>query len=324
MSRSIGSERLGKWGGPALIAVALVVLPLVLTGSYLHSVLAQGCIYLLLLTGLNVITGYGGQVSLAHAGLYGLGAYTAGVTSATWGWPTLLALVAAPVVVTATTAAVGAVTLRLRGLYFVMATLGTGVVLFLLFGRATGLTGGPNGLLGIPPLTLGGLELTTTTQVYWVCAACALAGVVVAQVLAASRLGFSLRAADASEPAAAAIGVSVFGVRLVAFVVSGAMAGLAGGLSAFQTQFVSPDPFNFLQGVLLLVALTIGGAGTTLGPALGAALLVALNEGLSGLSDYEPLIFGVIFLFAIQLLPDGVVGAAGRLLGRRRREGSPT
>lgn len=318
------SERRGRLLALGLVAAGLAVAPLAFHGDYEHGLLVGFCINLLLLTGLNLITGHAGQVSLAQAGFWGLGAYVAGILGAEGIGPTWLSFVAAPVVVAAASLVVGLPSLRLRGLYFTMASLGAGVVLFLLFSRAVELTGGPNGLLGVPVLELGPLMLDTPTRIYWLAAPLALAGLAFAAWFADSRWGLALRAAAASEPAAAAAGVPIFRLRLLAFTLSGAFAGLAGALETYESGFVSPEPFGFIAAVTLLVVLTLAGAGTLLGPVVGAGLLFALDELLADAADLRPLIIGVLFLVTVQALPQGVVGAlAARRRARREAAAAP-
>jgi len=292
----------------AVVAVALAVAPFLFHGDYEHGLLVGVCVNLLLLTGLNLINGYAGQVSLAQAGFYGLGAYVAGIMGAEAIGPVWLSFVAAPFAVAAASVVVGLPSLRLRGLYFTMASLGAGVVLFLLFGRAVSLTGGPNGLLGVPILEIGPWLLDTPTRLYWLAAPLAFLGLAFAGWLAASRWGLAVRAAASSEPAAGAAGVPVFRLRLLMFTLSGAYAGLAGALETYENGFVSPEPFGFFAAVTLLVILTLAGAGTLLGPVVGALLLFAFDELLADAADVRPLVIGLLFLVAVQALPRGVVG----------------
>jgi branched-chain amino acid transport system permease protein len=303
------SELRGRLVTLAAVGTGLVVAPFLFNGDYEHGLLVGFCINLLLLTGLNLINGYAGQVSLAQAGFYGLGAYAAGILGAREIGPVWLSFVAAPFVVAAASVIVGLPSLRLRGLYFTMASLGAGVVLFLLFGRAVSLTGGPNGLLGVPVLEFGSLVLDTPTRIYWLAAPLAFLGLAFAGWLAASRWGLAVRAASTSEPAASVAGVPVFRLRLLMFTLSGAYAGLAGALETYENGFVSPEPFGFFAAVSLLVVLSLAGAGTLLGPVVGAALLFALDELLADASDVRPLIIGVLFLVTVQAVPRGVVGS---------------
>lgn len=298
--------------GSAALALALAVAPFVLQGDYLHGVLVVFAIYLLLLTGLNIVVGYAGQVSLAHAGLYGLGAYTAGILAAKLGWPTWLTFLAAPLATGLGAAIVGAPSLRLRGFYFAMATLGAGTVLFLFFNRAVALTGGPNGLLGIPTLAVFGLRFNTPFALYWLAAPLAFLGFVAAANLVHSRTGRALQALAIAEPGAEVVGVNTFRLKLSAFVLSGVYAGLAGALQTYQARFISPETFGFFTTVILLVILTLAGAGTVWGPVVAALSLTVLDEALARVPDAKPLILGLVFLIAAQAFPHGLVGTIRR------------
>ncbi|HWL98307.1 MAG TPA: branched-chain amino acid ABC transporter permease [Nocardioidaceae bacterium] len=304
--------------GPSVTGAVLVLAPLLMATDFALSVWLRFCIFLILLTGLNLINGLAGMISLAQAGFFGLGAYAAGVASTNWGVPTLVAFFLAPVVVTVVALVVGAASMRLRAIYFTMATLGIGYILYLLFGRATDLTGGPNGLVGVPPLSVLGFTFTAPIALYLLGAVCALLGAIVAHNITVSRTGRALRALGASEPAAVASGANAFKLRMFAFALSGFYAGVAGAIEVFDARFVSPSTFDFFTAVLLLVALVIGGPGTALGPLFGAALLTALEVFAADFADYEPLITGLAFLLAIQLFPKGVAGEwASRQTQRR-------
>ncbi|MDQ6523130.1 branched-chain amino acid ABC transporter permease [Nocardioides sp. LHD-245] len=298
----------------------LVVLPLISATDYSLHIWTRMAIFLILLTGLNLIQGVAGMTSLAQAGFFGLGAYAAGISAVRYDLPPLAALVVAPVVVTLVALLVGVLSMRLKEIYFTMATLGAGFVLFLLFGRMVELTGGPNGLVGIPPFSIGGLEFTEPIMRYALVAVLAALGAVVAHNLLVSRTGRALRAYGASEPAALAVGASPFRLRLLAFGLSGFYAGVAGALEAFDARFISPSTFDFMTAVLLVVALVVSGAGRMVGPILGALLLTGIEVFAADYADYEPLIMGVIFLVAVQLFPRGVAGElAARWEDRRER-----
>jgi branched-chain amino acid transport system permease protein len=300
----------------------LLLLPMLMATDYALHIWTRMAIYVILLTGLNFINGMAGMVSLAQAGFFGLGAYAAGISAVRLGLPPVLALLVAPVVVTVAAVLVGVMSMRLKEIYFKMATLGAGFVLYLLFGRMVELTGGPNGLVGIPPFSVGGFAFTEPILKYALAALLAIVGAIVAYNLLVSRTGRALRAYGASEPAALAVGASPFKLRLLAFGLSGCYAGVAGALEAFDSRFVSPSTFDFMMAVLLVVALVLAGAGRMIGPILGALLLTGIEVFAADYADFEPLIMGVIFLVAVQLFPRGLAGElAARREERRERAG---
>lgn len=293
---------------PLVVAILLAVAPLLLHAPTELNMLIRLCIWTILLTGLNFITGLGRLTSLAQAGLYGLGAYAAAIAAVRLGVPTVLTLIIAPALTGLTAFIIGLGTLRLRAFYFKMATLAIGYVLYLVFGRATELTGGPSGFPGIPPLTLFSWDVSTPLSKYIVFATLTVAGLVVARNVERSRQGQALRALGVSEPAAVAAGVRPMRVKTFAFVLSAVYAGLAGALEAYHTMFISPSTFDFFAAVLLVVGLYVGGAGSATGPVIGAVLLTVVEELGFAYADYEPIIMGVVFLVALQLFPAGVAG----------------
>ena len=290
---------------PALVTLVLVgVLPLLATTPYSFTVFTGFCIDLLLLVGLNLISGYGGQLSLGQAGFYGAGAYAVTIGTVKLGLSPVVTLVAAPVVGAIFAVLVGIPSLRLRGLYFAMATLGVAVVFQLFLDRANHITGGPNGL-PITDSTLLGLDLSDPKVTYTLAAALAVAGVLAAELFLRTSSGWGLRAAHASESAASVVGVNIFGDRLLALAICGAYAGLAGALFAFNTLYISPTSFSFFTSVTLFFVLAIGGLGTWSGPLIGALLLLVFAKWLTAFTDREPLILAVIFVISLRLFPAG-------------------
>jgi branched-chain amino acid transport system permease protein len=298
----------------AVTAGVLALLPLFTSSTYDYSVLTNFCINLLILTGLNLISGYGQQLSLGQAALYGAGAYTVTVGSIRFGLDPALCFFLAPVVSAIFAVVVGVPSLRLRGLYFAMATLGVGVVFQLYLDRAIDVTGGPNGV-AVAPIVFAGIDLGQPSTMYAVAAVFAFAGLIVAQLFLAWRIGWGLRAAAASEPAASVVGVNIFLVRLVALALSGAYAGLAGALQAFNSLYVSPTSFAFFTSVLFVFVLTIGGLGTWAGPLVGATVLLVFDKWLTSFSDKEPLILAGVFIICLRLFPRGVARRAADLVG---------
>ena len=301
-SRLAGPIRLGL---PLVVtALAVAVLPLFATNAYGYTVFTSFCINLVLLVGLNLISGYGGQLSLGQAAFYGAGAYVITLGTVKLGLSPGLCLLLAPAVGAVFAVLVGIPSLRLRGLYFAMATLGIAVVFQLWLDRANKFTGGPNGL-PITNVWILGLDFSDPPTVYTAAAIFAVVAVLISELLLRSNAGRGLRAAHASEPAAAVVGVNVFAVRLIALAVCGALAGLAGAMQAFNTLYVSPTSFSFFTSVTLFFVLTIGGLATWSGPLFGAALLLLFDKGLTAYTDREPLILAAIFVLSLRLLPRG-------------------
>jgi len=309
----------------ALVGVWVLAMawPFVAPNDYLMSLGVYFFIHLMLVASLNVIMGWTGQVSLAHAAFYGLGAYTSGVLNTKYGVSPWWGMCAAIVLVAAVAALIGLATLRLRGPYLSMGTLGFSGILSVLFVELVGLTGGPNGLAGIAPFSLFGWELDTPTRFYWLVW---LVGAVVMWLLLnlfGSVPGRALRAIAGGEVGANALGVDTFLFKVAAFSLSAAIAGLAGSMYAHFNQFASPETFGFFASVLLVVMVALGGTGRYWGPFYGAAIFTVVPELLRQYQDAELLVFGVCMILVLLYFPGGLSGVAGQLVARAEPRSGP-
>jgi len=283
---------------------------------YLHILIYIG-LHLILATGLNLLMGYAGQVSLGHAAFYGIGAYASGILTATYGWNPWLAMLAALLLTCVVAWLVGKPTLRLRGHYLAMATLGVGIIVAVVIRQWTDLTGGSAGLTGIPSMTFFGHELTSDQdlQYYYFVWAWAAALTVLFANLVASRPGRALRALHDSELAAQVLGVDTAGFKVRAFVISAAYASIAGTLYAHSSmRFLSPTPFGFHTSIALLVMVVLGGQGTLWGPVLGAFTITLIEETLRPYADYDIIVYGLLLMVLMIVMPGGVSRALGSLI----------
>jgi branched-chain amino acid transport system permease protein len=299
---------LRRLANPWLIfAVGVALIRLFVANDYYFTLLNIIGINTLLVVGLNLLLGYAGQISLGHAAFFGLGAYTTGILTATYGVSPWLALPAGLVVAGAAAFLVGIPALKLKGYYLAMATLGFGIIVSIFFNQAQHLTGGPSGLTGIPSLDLFGYTLDSPERLFvliW-----PVLGVILllSANLVNSRLGRSLRALHDSEAAAQSLGVNTSRAKLLIFVWSALYAALAGSLYAHTLNFIAPTSFNFMFSIKLVTMVVVGGMASVWGSLLGAAVLTILPELLSVFHDYEIIIFGVILMVVIIFLPRGLV-----------------
>jgi branched-chain amino acid transport system permease protein len=303
----------------AIFFVVVAVLPFVLTSRYHLNVLIFAGIHVLLALGLNLVMGYTGQVSLGHAGFYGVGAYGSGVLTAQLGMNPWLAAVLALGLSMLVALAIGMPSLRLQGYYLSVATLGFGIILHIVFVEMASLTGGPSGLVGIPELSLFGVPLNTDRRYYflvWIVVGIALTG---SFRLVDSRVGRALRAIGADETAATLAGINTWAAKVQIFVIAAAIASLAGSLYAHYVTFLSPDSFGFMFSVDLLVMVVVGGTRSIWGSVAGAVLLTVLPEYLRVLKDYDVLVYGAIVILTVMWAPSGIAGLAGRALARWHR-----
>lgn len=310
--------RLGR-SRRALLFIWVLALawPLVAPNDYLLSLGVYFFINLILVASLNLIMGWTGQVSLAHAAFYGLGAYVSGVLDTRWGVSPWLGTLAATLCVAVVAALIGLATLRLRGPYLSMGTLGFSGILSVLFVELVPLTGGPNGLAGISPYALFGIALDNPARFYglaWLVGAAVMWGLL---NLYGSVPGRALRAIAGSEIGANTLGVDTFRAKVIAFSLSAGMAGLAGAMYAHFNQFASPETFGFFASVLLVVMVALGGIGSFWGPMYGAAILTVVPELLRRFQDLELLVFGACMLAVLLYFPGGIAALAGRLAAPR-------
>jgi len=323
-----GPSNAAWWSNYRIFAVvwaALLLFPALAPNNFILNLGIAWFISLLLAGSLNLLMGYAGQISLSHAAFYGLGAYASGVLSAKFGVSPWLGLCAAIVLTGVAAFLIGWPSLKLRGHYLAMATLGFNVIMSVLFVELRGLTGGPNGLVGVPSLSLFGYEIGADIRFYLF--AWFVVGLMMLLILNLldSRMGRALRALSTSELAAGANGINVHIVKLGVFVISAVMAGIAGFLFIHLNNFASPENFDFVASVMLLVVVALGGTGTYWGPFLGALLHVVLPEALRAFADFEILVYGVSLVLVLLFFPGGLSGAIaglGRLLGRGARRGT--
>jgi branched-chain amino acid transport system permease protein len=299
---------LRRLANPWLIfALGVALVRLSVANDYYFTLLNIIAINTLLVVGLNLLLGYAGQISLGHAAFFGLGAYTTGILTATYGVSPWLALPAGLVVAGLAAFLVGIPALKLKGYYLAMATLGFGIIVSIFFNQAQGLTGGPSGLSGIPSLSLFGLTLDSPERLFLLIWPVLGVILLLSANLVNSRLGRSLRALHDSEAAAQSLGVNTSRAKLLIFVWSALYAALAGSLYAHTLNFIAPTSFNFMFSIKLVTMVVVGGMASVWGSLLGAAVLTILPELLAMFHDYEIIIFGVILMVVIIFLPRGLV-----------------
>lgn len=302
-------------------AVMILLAPLAFQGGYLMNVLVFVGIHTMLAIGLNLLLGYAGQISLGHAGFFGLGAYLSGVLSATYGWNPWLAMPLAALLVGALAFLIGFPILKLKGHYLAMATLGLGIIIYIVFNETVDLTGGPSGLSGIPNLAIGSLTFDSDVKNYYLIWAFTLLTIMLTLNLANSRVGRALRAVHDSEVAARVMGVNARLLTVQIFALSAVISSIAGSLYAHTMTFVSPASFGFNFSVELLTMVVIGGLGSIYGSFLGAALLTLLPEFLRAAQDYDIIIYGGLLMLMVMFMPGGLVRGVPDLFRKLLKKG---
>ena len=308
--------------GLAVLWVVLAALPWIAPNSYWLNLGTLWLTNLLLVASLNLLMGYSGQISLAHGAFFGIGAYVSGVLGAKYGISPWIGLPAALGATGLVALLVGWPTLRLRGHYLAMATLGFNAIASVLFVELRDWTGGPNGLVNIPPYVFFGYKLDSDRAFYLLALGAVGIALLLVLNLLDSRTGRALRALSTMEVGAECMGVNVHKYKILVFVVSAMMAALAGCLYAHHNAFVSPETFDFMTSTMLVVMVALGGTGHWWGAFLGALVYTLLPEALRSFGDLELLIYGVSLVLVLLFFPRGLGGGLDLLLARLRRKGT--
>jgi len=272
--------------------------------------------------GLNILLGLAGQVSFGHVGFYAIGAYTVAILATTLKLSVWIAIPVAVVLSALVGALLALPALRVKGPYLAMVTIAFGFVVENGASEWKAVTGGQNGIMGVPTVEAFGLKFGERGVALLAIALCALL-VIAFWRLARSPWGAAMRAVKDSETAAESVGLNPVAIKTLAFALSAACAGLAGALFAPLSGFVTPSTFAFLQSILFVLVVIVGGAGTVSGPLVGAAIVVLLPEALAGLAEYRLLFFGALMLGVLWIAPEGIVGEVQKWFRRRKVLVSP-
>lgn len=293
-----------------LVYLALVVIIPLFQNDYYRDVLTLTGLYAVLALGLNLVVGQAGLLHLGYVAFYAIGAYTYAILSTRLGlpfWPGLAVGAAASAFMALI---IGLITLRLRGDYFAIVTLGLGEITRIVLNNWDSLTGGPNGISRIGRPVIGSHVLSTPLEYYYLILAIAVITVLAMRRLIASRIGRAWIAIREDEIAAEAMGINIFRLKLLALVLASAWAGAAGVFFAGKMAFVSPESFTFFESVMVLCMVVLGGMGSIPGIILGAFLLITLPEMFRDFADYRMLGFGVALVAMMVFRPQGLLGTA--------------
>lgn len=305
--------RLTPKSATLLALVALIVLaPVFFPSGFYYRVGALIFVNALAVTGIVILTGWAGQISLGHAGFAGIGAYACALAPVHWGIHPALAILLGAAISAVLAWLVGRPILRLKGYYLAVASLGMGILISMVLNNERWLTRGPDGI-DVPDLGLrdvlkdAGLSLTNGQFWYFLCGIVLVIGAWLALNLHDSATGRALRALHGSEVAARTVGMDVAKLKLQAFVISAVYASVSGSLLALQNKFITPDVAGFMHSVEMVTMAVLGGVGSVAGAIFGAAVLTLLPQVLTVFAEYEQLVLGLVMVLVMIFLREGVV-----------------
>ncbi|QIL80602.1 branched-chain amino acid ABC transporter permease [Diaphorobacter sp. HDW4A] len=306
----------GRWSTWIPGLLVLFALPLLLAGNpfYIHLAVLI-CLNIIFVNGLALINRTG-QLSFCHAAFMGMGAFVAVICTTRFHTPFFISVIAGVIASMLIAFLLGAVILRLQGVYFVLVTFCFGELTRLVLLEGGDLTGGANGIANIPPASLFGFTFDSKLSFYCLAAVCAFLSVVLLIALFKTPKGNSLDAVGDNPDLAEASGISIQGSQMFAFVLGSAFAGFAGALLAHYLGFVSPESFNQHISVAAIIMLVIGGRGSVLGPILGALIMTPLPELFRSAIETQNIMYGITLILVLKFLPMGLVGIGAKRFGK--------
>jgi len=309
------------WGW-FLVLVGGALLPFVIQDPYLQHLLILCCFYVVLTLSLNLLVGFAGQISFAHGAFFGIGAYASAILATRLGISFWLGLPAAGIITMLISLLIAIPSLRLRGPYLAIATIGFQEIVVVVLSQWVSVTRGPMGITNIPKPQIGSFIVRSLPHWYLLSFVLVVLTVMAMMRISKSRLGLELMALREDEIAARAMGVNTVKLKIIAFASSSLIAGLTGSIYAHYINSI--DPYSFLIGVsaTVLVMVLAGGVGSIIGSIIGALTLTLLPEFLREISSAGPrmILFGATLTFIILFLPEGIAGVVRQFKERRRRK----
>ncbi len=306
--------------GFVLLAVMVIILPVFVKNKYYFIVLNVIGLNTIVAVGLNLLIGFAGQISLGHAAFYGLGSYFSGILTVNYGFPLWPAMLLGMLATGVVAYLIGYPALKLRGHYLVMATLGFGIIVHFLMGELDQFTGGHDGLMGIPHLSVGGLLFDTDLKNFYLIWGFVFLSMLAARNILNSRVGRALRAIHGSEVAANSLGVNTADYKVKVFVLSAMFASVSGSLYAHYITFISPGSYDFYYSIQVVTMVIVGGMGSLWGSLFGAGILTLISEALHVAKQYHVIAYGVFLCLVLVFLPEGILAGIYNFFVRKKTQ----
>lgn len=304
-----------------ILAVAVIVWPFIASSQpYLLRTSVIVLLYIVLALSLNFVLGFAGQLSMGHSAFYAIGAYTTALLTVNFGVSFWIALLASALMAGIFGLLLGIPTLRLKGDYLAITTIGFGEILRLVLINWTSLTRGPAGIPGIPSPSIFGFVINNNIGYFYIILVFAFLTIFISTRLLNSRLGRGLIAVRDDEVAAEAMGINPTYLKILAFVLGAVLAGIAGGFFASFIHYVNPDNFTYNESVTILIMVVLGGVGSVPGVIAGATVLAVLPEALRSISTYRYAIYGILLILMMIIRPQGMISMASLKGGASKNE----
>ncbi len=289
------------------LALVIILIPVFMENKYYFIILNVIGLNTIVVVGLNLLIGFAGQISLGHAAFYGLGSYFSGILTVNYGFPLWPAMLVGMLATGGVAYLIGYPSLKLRGHYLVMATLGFSIIVYILMGELEQFTGGHDGLIGIPHLSIGGLLFDNDLKNFYLIWTFVFFSILVSRNLLNSRVGRALRAIHGSEVAANSLGINTASYKVKVFVLSAMYASVSGSLYAHYITFISPSTYDFYYSIQVVTMVIVGGMGSLWGSLFGAAVLTSISEALHIAKQYHIIAYGVFLCLVLVFLPEGIL-----------------
>lgn len=298
-----------------VLAILVTLFPQLISDNYILTIGIFAGINAIVAIGLTILMGYAGQISLGQAGFYGIGAYVSAILSLNYGLPVLVSMFVAIIVASITAVILAIPSLRLKGHYLAVATLGFGEIIHIILNEWG--PGGPSGFGDIPPLSIFGYTLSSTVEYFYVIWLCIVVLMIFSLNLTNSMTGKALRAMHDSEIASLTLGINITKLKIKVFVLSAVYASFAGALYAHYVTFLSPSGFSLFYSVLILMMVVIGGISNIWGGIAGALIITLLPEVLRGFKEFDILVYGMILTLSLLFMRKGIVPLLIETFNRR-------
>ncbi len=296
----------------AVLMVSLLIIPFIITNKYILHIIISCFIYSCLALSLNLIIGVSGQFSLGHVTFYGIGAYATTLFMMRANLPFWPAALLSAVIVGIFGWILALPTLKLRGDYLAVVTLGFGEIFRLFITNSIDLTRGPMGIPGIPSPSIGSFKINSKTEFYYMALIILILVLLFMKRLMSSGIGMAMLSVKEDDIAASAIGIYPVKYKLLAFVIGAVIAGIMGSFYAVYLAFISPSSFQYSDSIAMVSMVVLGGMGSIPGSILGACILTVLPEALRSFSEYRMILYGAAMVIMMIFKPNGIWGADKR------------